>query len=518
MATIVAEMQKNGITIFRDGDDLRFRAHSAPVPEAVRQELSLRRGEILQYLKARECAIVPAIHPSPEPPVPSVFQDIWWNWIDPGTSLTLSLIEFIREADTDIVIDALRQLVAGHEALRSSFRETAAGLTVETRAAEAFAVETQTLAPGMALPALRAHADEFIAQPLVASAEWLVRIKLFILPGRGHVAVLVANHMVVDGTSIDILRSDLRRRLKKAASMAIPGQGIRYADFARWQRLYLAQSGRALSDYWRGWSRNQPQISSPLGRERLVWRPGAKVRRTFTIPSFAQAAVADMAQAHSTFPFFIYLTVLALAVGRWSDQSEFPLRCICDARDRPDLAGVVGLMTGADAIHVSLDSQAGLSGNLVEIEREYRAASRLRLPNIYAVPPFVLGGGGAAAQEHNVAIVLNYRKAISHSAGTADKPDNAAWPPREGAPRRDQWRHDVSPICLELTQVGGMATAAFLLHEDFLSVREQDSLIRSFFEIFEESLLRKSHETSGSTVLQNSSMASAPQAEAPEYS
>lgn len=152
---------------------------------------------------------------------------------------------------------------------------------------------------------------------------------------------------------------------------------------------------------------------------------------------------------------------------------------------------MVGLMTGADALSVDLVPERGFLWNLKEIEEEYYAASRLRLPNIYALPPFAtastLEGEG---QRFNVGIVINYRKSASRLSEAFSWHEKEAWPPSEGVPRRDVWPHDVSPVCLELTQLGEQATAAFLLHEEILSVAEQDGLIQAFFAVFQETILQ----------------------------
>jgi hypothetical protein len=147
-------------------------------------------------------------------------------------------------------------------------------------------------------------------------------------------------------------------------------------------------------------------------------------------------------------------------------------------------------MTGADAFSVDLVPEQGFLGNLKEIEEEYHAASRLRLPNIYALPPFAVGPAleSEGGQRYNVGIVINYRKLGSRLSKPSHEQE--VWPPFEGVPRRDVWSHDVSPVCLELTDLGEQATAAFLLHEDILSVAEQDGLIQALFAVFQETILQ----------------------------
>lgn len=497
VATIVAELQKAGTNIFREGDSIRFRAHAEPVCSSAMEALSLRRTEVMQYLRARDGLAIAPIGRGNRTLIPSPLQAMWWNWIDAETSLTLFLMEFTKEKDSGLVIRALQAVVAKHPTLRSCFSERQGVLTVHVHAVEDFQIELETCPPSFSQGALKARMDEFVARPLVASAQWLLRAKLFSVAGHGHAIVLVANHLVVDGTSIDILRADLRRYLRGVAPVSDEHLPT-YADFAQWQWDFLARSGDAVSDYWRTWAFNQSELRSPAGKAPMHWSPGRKVRRTFTIPSFAYAALEAIARNHSTYPYFVYLALLALSVARWSGQSSFAIRSICDGRVRPELASLVGLMTEADAISVEVDSQASFSKTVKDVEKEYHAASRLRLPNIYAFPPFAVRPGlEGSGQRHNVPIVMNYRKAAHHTAEGPSGRGNAAWPPPEGTPRHDHWRHDVSPVCLELTQVGGMTTAAFLLHDDILSAPEQDGLIRAFFEVFEEKILRASEAPGG---------------------
>lgn len=497
MATIITELQKEGISFFPNGSEIRFKAAAGAPSDAMLRTLSLRRDEVAQYLRARDSVGGSPVTHSRGQPVPSPVQEMWWNWIDRDTSLTLSLIEFVRQRELDPVIAAIREITTKHEALRASFRETAGILLVTFNPVESFEMEVEILPSSVSRDVLKARVDEFTGRPLTAGSQWLVRGKVFGVPGYGHVAVIVANHLVVDGTSMDIMRRELRRYLNGTAPTEVKQGTLRYRDFAQWQRDRLARSGDALSIYWRSWTRNQQEILSPSTRAPLRWQSGRKVRRTFTIPPFAQAAVVDAARRYATFPFLVYLTLFSLSIAHWSGQRAFPVRCICDGRVRPELAAMVGLMTGADAVSINIDPSADFPDLLRHVEREYHAAARLRLPNIYAFPPFATKPElDVSMQDHNVAVVLNYRKATGHAGEPHQPSEGADWPPPEGQPRHDHWRHVVSPICLELTQLDGVATAAFLLHEDILSVPEQDALIQSFFAIFWAKLLEGRREPS----------------------
>lgn len=489
-AALALRLQKTGITLFQDGENIRYRTRSTAPIKVIMGEVYERRHALIRYLYARDAVDFPPVERHDGSPLPSITQELWWRWINPATSLTLSLIEMIKHHSTTQVTDAIRAVVASHDTLRSRFSEQNGILAVNFNAATDFEVETKTLSSSVGPESLKAHIDEFVARPLRAGASWLIRATVFAIPDKGHVAVIVANHMVVDGTSIDIIRADLRRHFARLGQPQSIRQNLSYVDFAAWQRKYLARSGGALSEYWRDWSKNQTELQSPVGKLPMRWRSGKKVRRTFAIPTFAHSALVKFARENSTFPFMVYTTLLAFAVFRWSGQRSFPLRSICDLRSLPGLVATVGLMTGADAFSVDLVPEQGFLGNLKEIEEEYHAASRLRLPNIYALPPFAVGPAleSEGGQRYNVGIVINYRKLGSRLSKPSHEQE--VWPPFEGVPRRDVWSHDVSPVCLELTDLGEQATAAFLLHEDILSVAEQDGLIQALFAVFQETILQ----------------------------
>jgi hypothetical protein len=497
VAALVMALQKQGITLFRDGDAVRYRADTTPVG-AVIDAISRKREELFLYFRARDAAQLPLVKIGANPPQPSITQEIWWKWIDPGASLTLSLIEFLKDGDAETIENAMRAMVARHETLRSCFGEENGVLNVTFNAAADFTVERESRAVPATAEDVKSCLDEFTARPLVAMAPWLVRAKIIVVPGKGHVAVMVINHMVVDGTSIDILRAELRRHVVGGPELISrrTDKTFSYADFASWQRESCAGSGRALSDYWRAWTLNQPEILSPYEKRALRWQSGKKVRRTFTIPAFAHRRLVEFARRHATFPFFVHLTLLARAVAVWSGQEVVALRCISDARILPEFSSLVGLMTGADAISVRLNPGEDFLASLRQVETEFHAATRLRLPNIYAVAPFATQWQ-PDGQQHNIGIVLNYRKSSGQSAGTAVADGQETWPPAEGVPRHDDWPHDVSPVCLELTQLGTATTAAFLLHENLLSAAEQDGLIQIFFAVFHDTLLRDEGARSG---------------------
>lgn len=135
------------------------------------------------------------------------------------------------------------------------------------------------------------------SQPFQIMQGPLLRVKLVRVSEDEHVLLITMHHAVTDGWSTGILWRELSAAYnafhKGQVTVGLPPLPIQYADFATWQRQWLAQG--VMSDQMKFWRRH-------LEGSRAVWdfptdffRPAVPSGNSERVPiSFKPEAIAAM--------------------------------------------------------------------------------------------------------------------------------------------------------------------------------------------------------------------------------
>lgn len=478
VGTVITSFAARGATIWLDGNQLRFRAPAGLLTDSDLSLLRSRQTEIALYLKAAESAKLPKFARSEGDLVPSLTQEMWWRWISPNSSLVLTIAEIFYNISAQQLEKAIQGLVARHEVLRYRFYEE--GRLRVLLNEEPFTPEMETIRSDLGPSGVAQRINDFKASPLTASSKWLVRAKVISLPHSMHLVILVLNHIVGDGTSVNILRSQLKELAVRPRLAAESSTHARYQDFSRWQRDWFSGSWPKLSDYWSAWENtsNTALVPSAQGAA-LRWGPGNKTNYEFIIPGSIHRRVANRARSLNTTLFLIYLAALAFSVVRWTGQRSFAVRCIVDGRTVPGLSNVVGLMTAADTIDICIGPDENLADTVKRLATEYYAAAKVRPLAIYSYPPSYNPGQSAVDRTVNAPIVYNYWRAAR--APILDSPQS--WPPSVTVEGPDHRSHDLPPVYFEVADHGNHANGRFVIRHDGLDGRDCDNLLNSFFEV-----------------------------------
>ena len=271
--------------------------------------------------------------------------------------------DFFSAIDLQAFQDALADLVARHESLRTSFAFQSDGV-IQVLAFEGKVPLHLHDFRGRSNSADKKFAQvlsESISKPFDLSEAPLVRVHLGVFDSSHSRVAIVLHHIIADGLSAKIMLEDLNAlyfaRVLKTAPFLEP-LVVQYADFAVWQRRSL--TGKRLERlvaYWKERLKGVSQLELPYDRPRS---PQASARGhvlQFTIPAEFVGSLRKLSASSGATLFSTLIAAFAVTIARFTGQSSIAIGTPVSGRPRNELNRVVGLFIN------SLVFLADISGN-----------------------------------------------------------------------------------------------------------------------------------------------------------
>jgi amino acid adenylation domain-containing protein len=231
-----------------------------------------------------------------------------------------------------------------------------------------------------ALPAVRregevrrALAEEGL-RPFDLGSGPLLRVFLLRLGAREHVLLATMHHAVSDGWSMEIFRGELEvlygalRRSEPSPLAALP---VQYADFAVWQRRWLA--GAALADqlsYWRQRLAGAPPVLElPTDRPRPAVRSYRGAMRRWDLPPGLTGSLLRLSRQRSATVFMTLLAGFQFLLARYSGQTDVVVGTPVAGRTRLELEGLIGFFVNTLVLRGDLAGDPAFS-DLISRVRE----------------------------------------------------------------------------------------------------------------------------------------------------
>ncbi len=258
----------------------------------------------------------------------------------------------------------LGEIVRRHGALRTTFEAGRDGAVqvVHPPGSGAFAmplVDLAALPPGPRAAAVRALADGDARRPFDLAAGPLLRAVLLRLLPEEHTVLLTLHHIVSDGWSMGVFVRELAALY--AAFLAgkpspLPPLTLQYADFAVWQRQWLAGEvlARQLA-YWRRTLGDAPAVLElPADRPRPAVQSfaGGRLRSTLP-PELAQGLNAAARAAKGTL-FMALLAGFQALLGRLANADDLVVGSPIANRQRVDTEPLIGFFVNTLALRADL--------------------------------------------------------------------------------------------------------------------------------------------------------------------
>ncbi|WP_330241204.1 non-ribosomal peptide synthetase [Streptomyces sp. NBC_00525] len=274
-----------------------------------------------------------------------------------------SAVRLRGEADLPALRRALDALVARHEALRTTFRETPDGEPVQ-HIAESGTLELEVDASGdlpAALGRARSHRFRLDRGPLIRGV--LVqggaggRDGAEGRDGSSGTLILTMHHIISDGWSLDLLLRELGAlygAFRKGEPDPLPPPPLQYGDYAVWQRRRLTgERLRKQEEFWRERLTGAPALCEvPTDRP----RPDRQDHAGGTVPCRLEpdlaARLRDLARRHDTTLFVTLLAAWAAVLARISGEDEVVVGTPTANRAQAGTDDVVGLFVNTLALRL----------------------------------------------------------------------------------------------------------------------------------------------------------------------
>ncbi|BES72570.1 hypothetical protein RE428_35880 [Marinobacter nanhaiticus D15-8W] len=203
--------------------------------------------------------------------------------------------------------------------------------------------------------AFRAHALEFMARPFRLADEPLWRVGLVMLGDREWRLLLCMHHGISDGWSVSVLLRDFAALYQAACQGHAPGLDplpIQYADFAVWQREWLAGGeGERQLDYWRRQlGDDHPVLELPMDRPRPARQSFRGTRHPFTFDSPLAEQLRELAAAHDATPFMVLLAAYSVLLHRLSGQDDVRVGVPVAGRNRQETEDLIGFFVNTQVL------------------------------------------------------------------------------------------------------------------------------------------------------------------------
>ncbi|WP_167487450.1 non-ribosomal peptide synthetase [Nocardia terpenica] len=285
--------------------------------------------------------------------------------------------------DRTLLARALDALVARHEALRTRLIPADGEVWQHIDPPETgFALEVVDLTGDPDADRRLREIRRLDAEtPFDATRGPLARGHLVVLGPQHHVLLATVHHIVFDGASRDIFLRELGvyyTAFRRGVDPELPELPWQYADYARWQRDWLAgDEPSAQADYWtRTLDDVPPVLDLPTDRPRPAEQRYHGARVPVVLDEDLTAALTALAGAHGVTVYSAILTGWAVLLSRLTGATDLVVGVPTANRRRGQVTGLIGFFVNSLPVRVDLSESPTGAVLLDRVHRSLRGALR----------------------------------------------------------------------------------------------------------------------------------------------
>jgi amino acid adenylation domain-containing protein len=323
--------------------------------------------------------------PGPRPasfPLSYAQQRLWFlHQLDPDVpAYNLGVAVRLRgDLSRPALAAAIAEVARRHEALRTRFaldQDEPVQVIDPPPAAALRRIDLSALAGE---DELRRLVRREVARPFDLVGEPPFRTVLFQLAPDEHFLLATLHHIVADGWSGAVLVQEVGAAYQAALRgrpSPLPEPPVQYADFAVWQRGWLAgETLRAELDWWRDrLAGAPPRLELPADRPRqgAGWRAG---KLPMALPADLSRRLTLLGQRAGATPFVTLMAGFQLLVGRYSGAGDLTVTTVVANRMQPEVEQLIGFFVNTLILRARLAEGLSFRDHLLRARAEMLAAA-----------------------------------------------------------------------------------------------------------------------------------------------
>ncbi|AGC47284.1 non-ribosomal peptide synthetase [Myxococcus stipitatus DSM 14675] len=375
MGELLAELNRRGLEVWAEGENLKLRGPKGAAGEELRNLLAGHKQELLTLLRERHRAneerpITPVPRTGPAP-LSYGQQRLWFlDRLEPG-GVAYNLVMPLRvegHLDPALLERCFIEILRRHEILRTRYAEQQ-GVPVQVVDPEPrleFVVmdEPEVFAqePGGTEEFLRREGE----RPFDLSEGPLTRVLVVDRGAKGQFIQVCLHHISADVWARGILMRELMvlyTAFAQGLPSPLPPLPLQYSDFAIWQRSHLqGDVRRGLVDAWRRRLAGMPpllELPADRPRPRVQTYSGGEVR--LEVGSALTEALKALSHSANATPFMGMLAAFFVLLHRLTGREDLVVGANAINRTRPELEPLVGFFVDNLVMRVDLGGAPGFS-------------------------------------------------------------------------------------------------------------------------------------------------------------
>jgi len=265
-------------------------------------------------------------------------------------------IEFRGVLQTSALLDALNEVVARHEMLRTRFEADRSGEIVQMVDPPAWqSLELEYATDRSSVEQIAAGETrrrfDFSKAPLL-------RVRLWRIEVERHWLMVVVPHIVADGWSANVFLRDLAAAYTTSLMVLVESHPLsvrRFGEYAISRKLAeAAPEYRAHLDYWSRQLKGAKPLDLPRDRSRTTVSRFHGERHHLTVGAELYGRIKRLGTEQDATPFMVMCAALHVLLGSYSGQTDIVTGVVVANRNRPRVADIIGYLADAIGLRSSL--------------------------------------------------------------------------------------------------------------------------------------------------------------------
>ncbi|HYC29170.1 MAG TPA: condensation domain-containing protein, partial [Chitinophagaceae bacterium] len=277
------------------------------------------------------------------------------------------------DLDVAALQQALRHIVARHEALRTIIKQDENNLFQQILDQDAWQMEiVENAAYTDNVEALQVFVQELVSRPFDLGKDHMLRAHLIRLHGQEHVLVVVIHHIACDGWSMSILVRELVELYNTYSAHhqpALTPLPVQYADYAIWQRKYLADVLENKLLYWRNKLSGLKHLQLPADFSRPQVQSSRGSAIGFRVDKQVMEDLQAFAKQQGATMYMTLLAAFNVLLHRYSGQEDICVGTAIAGRQQQETEALIGFFINTLALRSQVRSDMLFTALLKQVKQ-----------------------------------------------------------------------------------------------------------------------------------------------------